>query len=197
MIEDPSADEFARGAGIDAFAAMYRVGMIRREEFSEYLGSLLAERLERDAVHPWNAAAAVCADFRLVEHLDSLRAADAAGFLDPMYDPIESLERRIQAEGNVEEDQKRYRLVDSAADEMSWWACYAPGSEREEAPQPEAMSSVVSEFPPQEPDLEMAPADRSGWAEPREPYRRAMPKVGRNDPCPCGSGKKFKKCCGK
>jgi uncharacterized protein len=26
--------------------------------------------------------------------------------------------------------------------------------------------------------------------------RRAEPKVGRNDPCPCGSGKKFKKCCG-
>jgi SEC-C motif domain protein len=25
-------------------------------------------------------------------------------------------------------------------------------------------------------------------------YRRAEPKVGRNDPCPCGSGKKFKKC---
>jgi uncharacterized protein len=26
--------------------------------------------------------------------------------------------------------------------------------------------------------------------------RRDQPKVGRNDPCPCGSGKKFKKCCG-
>jgi uncharacterized protein len=26
--------------------------------------------------------------------------------------------------------------------------------------------------------------------------RRAGDKVGRNDPCPCGSGKKFKKCCG-
>ena len=26
--------------------------------------------------------------------------------------------------------------------------------------------------------------------------RRDTPKVGRNDPCPCGSGKKFKKCCG-
>ncbi|MCW8890563.1 MAG: YchJ family protein [Sedimenticola sp.] len=25
----------------------------------------------------------------------------------------------------------------------------------------------------------------------------ASPKVGRNDPCPCGSGKKYKKCCGK
>jgi uncharacterized protein len=30
------------------------------------------------------------------------------------------------------------------------------------------------------------------------PSQRAhVPKVGRNDPCPCGSGKKFKKCCGK
>ena len=30
-----------------------------------------------------------------------------------------------------------------------------------------------------------------------ETFRREAPKVGRNDPCPCGSGKKFKKCCGK
>jgi len=29
-----------------------------------------------------------------------------------------------------------------------------------------------------------------------EPIRRETPKVGRNDPCPCGSGKKYKKCCG-
>ncbi|MGI5088557.1 hypothetical protein HH006_13215, partial [Treponema denticola] len=26
---------------------------------------------------------------------------------------------------------------------------------------------------------------------------RTVPKVGRNDPCPCGSGKKYKYCCGK
>jgi SEC-C motif-containing protein len=26
---------------------------------------------------------------------------------------------------------------------------------------------------------------------------RSQPKVGRNDPCPCGSGKKYKKCCGR
>ena len=31
----------------------------------------------------------------------------------------------------------------------------------------------------------------------REPIRNKQPKVGRNDPCPCGSGKKYKKCCGK
>lgn len=31
----------------------------------------------------------------------------------------------------------------------------------------------------------------------QEPYKREEPKVGRNDPCPCGSGKKYKKCCGR
>ena len=30
----------------------------------------------------------------------------------------------------------------------------------------------------------------------QRPFKREAPKVGRNDPCPCGSGKKFKKCCG-
>lgn len=31
----------------------------------------------------------------------------------------------------------------------------------------------------------------------QDPYVRDEAKVGRNDPCPCGSGRKFKKCCGK
>ncbi len=31
----------------------------------------------------------------------------------------------------------------------------------------------------------------------RQPVVRRTPKVGRNDPCPCGSGKKYKKCCGR
>ena len=30
-----------------------------------------------------------------------------------------------------------------------------------------------------------------------KPVRRKERKVGRNEPCPCGSGKKYKKCCGR
>ncbi len=30
-----------------------------------------------------------------------------------------------------------------------------------------------------------------------ETVTRSAPKVGRNDPCPCGSGKKYKQCCGR
>ena len=33
-------------------------------------------------------------------------------------------------------------------------------------------------------------------AKARQPQKREQPKVGRNDPCPCGSGRKYKKCCG-
>ena len=29
-----------------------------------------------------------------------------------------------------------------------------------------------------------------------QPIRNTAPRIGRNDPCPCGSGKKYKKCCG-
>ena len=42
-----------------------------------------------------------------------------------------------------------------------------------------------------------APAAFAGLGDDRlAPLRRDAPKVGRNDPCPCGSGKKHKKCCG-
>jgi preprotein translocase subunit SecA len=37
---------------------------------------------------------------------------------------------------------------------------------------------------------------QGGDGEAARPMRRAEPKVGRNDPCPCGSGKKYKKCHG-
>jgi len=44
-------------------------------------------------------------------------------------------------------------------------------------------------------------ATSGGGHDPEAPARprtfvREQPKVGRNDPCPCGSGKKYKKCCG-
>jgi SEC-C motif-containing protein len=35
-----------------------------------------------------------------------------------------------------------------------------------------------------------------GVMNPRPPQRVVANKVGRNDPCPCGSGQKYKKCCG-
>jgi uncharacterized protein YecA (UPF0149 family) len=39
--------------------------------------------------------------------------------------------------------------------------------------------------------------DNSHGHGPLKPMTRIAPKIGRNDPCSCGSEKKFKKCCGK
>ena len=36
----------------------------------------------------------------------------------------------------------------------------------------------------------------AGKVAPKASPVKKAPKVGRNDPCPCGSGKKYKKCCG-
>jgi preprotein translocase subunit SecA len=43
---------------------------------------------------------------------------------------------------------------------------------------------------------EFVTSNQGGGEGPKKPARRETSKVGRNDPCPCGSGKKYKKCCG-
>jgi preprotein translocase subunit SecA len=48
------------------------------------------------------------------------------------------------------------------------------------------------------PDDEDTFDEEGPWSDfeyPGEPVRNPLRHVGRNDPCPCGSGKKFKKCC--
>ncbi|MBN1918022.1 MAG: preprotein translocase subunit SecA [Verrucomicrobia bacterium] len=52
--------------------------------------------------------------------------------------------------------------------------------------------------PPEGMELGEVGAKSAGGDAPAvQTIRRAQPKVGRNDPCPCGSGKKYKKCCGR
>ena len=50
---------------------------------------------------------------------------------------------------------------------------------------------------PEPPAAEAAAAEPSNPDDHVEPIRNLAQKVGRNDPCPCGSGKKFKNCCGR
>jgi preprotein translocase subunit SecA len=48
----------------------------------------------------------------------------------------------------------------------------------------------------QEREMQMNRGDAGGGQASQQPIRRDGDKVGRNAPCPCGSGKKYKKCCG-
>jgi preprotein translocase subunit SecA len=56
----------------------------------------------------------------------------------------------------------------------------------------------LEEFaPPKEQEILLSHGDGGGGAAKPKTVRRQTEKVGRNAPCPCGSGKKYKKCCGK
>ena len=70
----------------------------------------------------------------------------------------------------------RHPLIDDVAVATSWWFAFEKNSANDA--------------------LEEDWDDERRLIEPEQPYR-APAKVGRNEPCPCGSGKKFKKCCGR
>jgi len=70
--------------------------------------------------------------------------------------------------------------------------------EKPEAPPAEAdlmMGAGAGARTPRQPQAMQATHGNPGDA-PARPVERSVPKVGRNDPCPCGSGKKYKKCHG-
>jgi len=54
-------------------------------------------------------------------------------------------------------------------------------------------SKRLQDMPGKSPKAPASPASNESL----RPFKRELPKVGRNEPCPCGSGKKYKKCCGK
>ena len=76
----------------------------------------------------------------------------------------------------------------------------------EQDPDPEMRSGIINEKQREKTIAAMvaglkkihdyfAPHRRSTAHEAAATYRRSAPKVGRNDPCPCGSGRKYKQCC--
>ncbi|HSG29393.1 MAG TPA: SEC-C metal-binding domain-containing protein, partial [Candidatus Krumholzibacterium sp.] len=81
------------------------------------------------------------------------------------------------------ERARRARDVDSGVAVHQVAGAYGAG--RPAAPVPDGAGAEPKSAPPPPPGGGISPAQRD------------LPKVGRNDPCPCGSGKKYKKCCGR
>ena len=79
-------------------------------------------------------------------------------------------------------DPWEFYLPEKIAERQAQW--------REEAEELAADVEADEEWGEEQEDDEVPDRD-----EPGETYIREGPKVGRNDPCPCGSGKKHKKCC--
>lgn len=101
------------------------------------------------------------------------------GLIDPDLDDIDNIRFTIFAGADARLDRMhKPRYIRDTAAEMSWWACFTE-------------ESFADDLSGCDDDSNNRHGDPLAL-----PFVREQPKVGRNDPCPCGSGKKFKKCCG-
>lgn len=187
LVEDNKAGEYARAAGLTALGVLCQEGQLSRADFSKYLGSLFAGGLKKEPDFIWTALAEVCADFGFGEHEQAVREAWDAGLVDPFFDDWDHLESRMRSGRFDERESRKYRFFNDAISSLKGWYCFTPEAARE---QEEPLGD------------EESPDDIPSWDEKLNEFARtpgpvrAALKVGRNDPCPCGSGKKSKKCCG-
>jgi preprotein translocase subunit SecA len=111
--------------------------------------------------------------------LDRVRA-DVVRFL--MSVKIQSREEIERTEARIEQEAER-RVEQAQAQHADFAQAQAAGSESVEAGD-DAVPRLAAA-----PDAAAAPV--------AQPFRRFSDKIGRNDPCPCGSGKKYKVCHGR
>lgn len=195
IVEDESLDEFIRSAGLQALGALLRHGMLERPYLVNYMTDLYRERLVRDDSFVWSALVAMSADLRFREHLDAIRSAYGEGLADPCVESLDRIEKRLSRDPDPGEDTMDYSLLDDTITEMSRWICFHENWETEAVfEEDEDLDFFYDDDPIGEDTF-------SGWFPPfNDPVpdpSPAQPKIGRNEPCPCQSGKKYKKCCGR
>jgi hypothetical protein len=94
----------------------------------------------------------------------------------------------------------QYQLINDTIREFEWWDCF--GSENSDALEKDVDRDLPDDAGEEDaalPEEEVAlpeSAERNAFYPGPQTVAKESPKIGRNDPCPCGSGKKFKKCCG-
>jgi Protein of unknown function (DUF1186)/SEC-C motif len=184
LVENEAVNEFVRSAALDTFLVLEHTGQMPRDEVVDYFRSLFQGKLEREHSFVWDGLVCEVADLPAPELLEEVRWAYAEGLIDDTVADLKGIERDIAVPNPGR--RKRHHLIEDAISAMEWWACFQPkDSQPEELPEPEI---------PAPPPVTPAAAPTSYVAP--KPFLRE-PKVGRNDPCLCGSGKKYKKCCGK
>ena len=182
LVESEKVNEFVRWNVLEAFLVLEHTGQMSRAEVVEYFRGLFHGKLQRKPSYVWVGLVSAVADMPAPELLEEVRQAYSEGLVDDTSADLEGIERDM-AKPQPERREHHHIITDAVA-EMELWDCFQPEDSRF-ATLPKLVTSVRAEPPPASP-IYVTP----------KPFVRE-PKIGRNDPCPCGSGKKYKKCCGK
>lgn len=170
LVENKDADEFVRAAALESLLALVVIGEKSRDEVMAYYKSLFTGKLEKEPSYVWGELVVCATDLYPEEVYDEIRSAYKDGLVDKMIIGLDSIDKalRFGKEAVLAKLPKSNRLIKDTIKEMESWATYR---EPEKIPKPKNLL-------------------------PSRPYIPPAVKIGRNDPCPCGSGKKYKKCCG-
>ena len=189
LILNREANEFCRGQALLALAVLAAWGEVPEAEVKDYFLWLAREGLEREFSHVWNELACACVDTETLAVFPELRRAYEEGLIDAGCIAPDELDEVEQAPRGkfLARFRESHGPMTGIAKETAWWSGYYKYElDRHQAVTDTAVTGTEEFNLPGEKVI----------AEAAVPYH-APPKVGRNDPCPCGSGKKYKKCCGK
>jgi hypothetical protein len=185
LILNRDADRYGRSAGVTALALLAAWAEVPRSRVIDCFVWLAQQGLEREPSAVWDSLAADSADIEALELFSELRRAYDDGLIDPQsvgrreLDAVEAMPRGEM----VRRTRERYPPIDDVVVATAWWDRRSFDGDDDDEPLPydddDGGNSLDTEY-----------------VDVIEPYR-APPKVGRNEPCPCGSGKKYKKCCGR
>jgi len=180
IILDPKAEEFIRAGMCEALAMVTVRGELDRAVAGRFLRDAFIEMRPQAECYVWvgwQSAIAMLGmnDLKLLVK----KAFDDRGFIDSHvlgFDHFEEdLRRGIDHPGEPRlPDDRDSTLFGDTVEELSGWYCFTE-QYRED----------------QERWRRQAEANHARSQRLENPFKG----VGRNDPCPCGSGKKFKKCC--
>lgn len=177
-IDDPKADDFARGSLMSALVLIAQQRPTHRAAIEAHVREFRSRCPDAptDVLTGWTE---VISDLGLEDMTDEVRAAFDDGVIPEVYCDfshfVEDMEATLNANGKPSSHRyKKPELID-AIGELSQWYCYSDAFFAKQK------RRKVSN------DVRLAP-----WS---DTFMHETAPVGRNDPCPCGSGKKYKKCC--
>ena len=181
LIQNEHVDEIVRADGFDALTYLTATGAVPLETTAAYLRDLHGEMQPQEMSFAWYGWQKSVALLGLEDLQPLVAAAFDRGLIDPTVTDfgcfLQDL-RIARASDNILAllAEQHIAPLDDAVAELSKWHAFSEEHKREKAGA--SAGGCVSEF----------------WHA-QEPVVNPFRAVGRNDPCPCGSGKKFKRCC--
>ena len=175
LIEDKNIDSYIRERLLQCYIYFYENKIVNKNTLELYLHKLIILYNYEDE-DIYNTIMEVIINTHLFSFIEDVKVMCAEGVIDYMirggYDSF------IDDIFNYDDNLDKFSPIIDTVKEMSWWYCFTENQKEEvdyEKIEDNLNKKILN-------DIE-------------EIDENPFSKVGRNDPCPCGSGKKYKKCC--